>query len=180
MNCSSCEHHLGLSIRTATGDSDKDSSIGMILSTTAIRKRQQGQLTFTKKTRMRVTGATTATRDFFAAQKGCASPSCNVFSAITMPRHHLYAHGRRCIQPLTVIAVADTNWHMLPSPSRAVEATENAASHGTAANVPLISCDDALPEKLTVTLYENDVATNGAKIVTADNWRTFDKMGQLV
>ena len=53
---------------------------------------------------------------------------------------------------LTIIVDVDTNWHVLPSPSRAADSTEKAFSQGTAANVPLISCDDGLPVKLTVTL----------------------------
>ena len=70
---------------------------------------------------------------------------------------------------LTIIVDADTNWHVLPSPSRAVDSTEKAASHGTAARVPLISWDDGVPVKLTVTfmagkntgeIRETSVTTN--------------------
>lgn len=45
---------------------------------------------------------------------------------------------------------SDMNWQVPPSPSVAAESAEKTASHETAANVPLISCEDALPVNSTV------------------------------
>lgn len=43
------------------------------------------------------------------------------------------------------------NWQAFPTPRKGVETAEKMSSHGTPVNEPLISCDEGLPEKYTVT-----------------------------
>lgn len=52
----------------------------------------------------------------------------------------------------TIRVEPEANWQMLPTPRVAAESDENTEPHGTAANVPLISCEDELPENSTVAL----------------------------
>ena len=47
----------------------------------------------------------------------------------------------------------DVNWQVCPDPSVAAEAEEKTKSHDTAANAPLISWDEGLPVKSTVTWF---------------------------
>lgn len=58
-----------------------------------------------------------------------------------------------CSSP-TIRVEPDANWQMLPTPRDAAESDENTEPHGTAANVPLTSCEDKLPEKSTATLAQ--------------------------
>lgn len=67
------------------------------------------------------------------------------------PKNQVLLGRRSYFRFCTFNLEPDVNWQVCPVPSFDTEAEENIKSHGTASNVPLISWDEELPVKSTVT-----------------------------